>query len=62
MADKFNYSFDVKSLIPEYDESDVQKRFSIQELLGIKTGKQQYRKSGYDLIQLYNFSKKNSNK
>ena len=62
MADKFNYSFDVKSLIPEYDESDVKKRFSIQEFLGIKLGKQQYRRSGYDLIQLYNFSKKNSNK
>ena len=62
MADKYNYSFDVKSLIPEYDESDVQKRFSIQELLGIKTAKQQYRKSGYDLIQLYNLYKKNSYK
>ena len=62
MADKFNYSFDVKSLIPEYDESDVPKRFSIQELFGIKMGKQQHKRSGYDLIQLYNFSKKNSNK
>jgi len=62
MAEKFNYSFQTRSLIPDYNENEVKKRFSIKEFLGIKMGKQQYRKSGYDLIQLYNFSKKNSNK
>ena len=62
MAQKFNYSFHTRSLIPDYNENEVKKRFSIQELLGFKMRKQQYRKSGYDLIQLYNFSKKNSNK
>ena len=58
MADKFNYSFQSRSLIPEYDENEIKKRFSIKESLGFKIGKQQYRKSGYDLIQLYNFTKK----
>ena len=58
MVDKFNYSFQSRSLIPEYDENEIKKRFSIKESLGFKIGKQQYRKSGYDLIQLYNFTKK----
>jgi len=58
LADKFNYSFDVKSLIPEYDESDVKKRFSIQELFGIEFRKKYDNKSGFDLIQLNNFTKK----
>ena len=58
LADSNSYTFESVSLIPDYDESITEKRFSIQELLGIKMGKQQYRKSGYDLIHLYNFIKK----
>jgi len=58
LADSNSYTFESVSLIPDYDESITEKRFSIQELLGIKMGKQQYRRSGYDLIHLYNFIKK----
>lgn len=58
LADSNSYTFDSRSLIPDYDESLVEKRFSIRELFGINVGKQRYQKSGYDLIHLYNFIKK----
>ena len=58
MAQKFNYSFQSRSLIPDYNENEIKKGFSIKEFLGVKIGKQQHQKSGYDLIQLYNFKKK----
>ena len=58
LADSNSYTFDSRSLIPDYDESLVEKRFSIRELFGINVGKQRYKKSGYDLIHLYNFIKK----
>jgi len=57
MAEKFDYSFQSRSLIPDYDENKVIKRFSIRELFGISVGKRQYQKSGYDLIHLFNFKK-----
>ena len=57
IADSNSYTFDSKSLIPEYDDSLIEKRFSIRELFGINLGKQKYQKSGYDLIHLYNFIK-----
>ena len=58
MAQKFNYSFQTRSLIPDYNENEIKKIFSIKEFFGVKIGKQQHQKSGYDLIQLYNFKKK----
>jgi len=58
IADSNSYTFDSKSLIPDYDESLIEKRFSIRELFGIDLGKQRHQKSGYDLIHLYNFIKK----
>ena len=58
LAESNSYTFNSTSLIPDYDESLIEKRFSIRELFGISVGKQRYQKSGYDLIHLYNFIKK----
>lgn len=58
LAKDNSYTFESASLIPNYDESFTEKRFSIRKLFGITVGKQKYQKSGYDLIHLYNFIKK----
>ncbi len=58
LAKDNSYAFESASLIPNYDESFTEKRFSIRKLFGITVGKQKYQKSGYDLIHLYNFIKK----
>ena len=58
LADDNSYTFESVSLIPDYDESIIEKRFSIRKLFGISVGKQRYQKTGYDLIHLFDFIKK----